>query len=189
VLLIQFFLFPVSFPETDNTKFILSRGDNDGVKATMQERQNTQTKFTVVVAGILHDECGFPIEFRGKREGQAALGNVLLVFGTVEGKTHLIYCYSNNCTLSRMEVGGQGRASQPLTQHQFDICNMASPLFAGFSAMCQGLPLVERRSPSPAIRADWLVCRSVADAPAAKDQILPGACPAPEPPLHVRMGP
>ena len=63
----------------------------------------TQAKFAVVVAGILHDECGFPIEFRGKRKGQAALGYVLLVFGRVEGKTHLIYCYSNNCALSGME--------------------------------------------------------------------------------------
>jgi hypothetical protein len=56
-LLIQFFLFPVSFPETDNAKFILSRRDNDGVKAAVQESQSTQAKFAVVVAGILHDEC------------------------------------------------------------------------------------------------------------------------------------
>ncbi len=75
----------------------------------MQESQNTQAKFTVVVAGILHDQCGFPIEFCGKREGQAALGYVLLVFGRVEGKTHLIYCYSKNCTLSSMEAGSIAR--------------------------------------------------------------------------------
>jgi hypothetical protein len=67
----------------------------------MQESQDTQAQFTVVVAGVLHDECGFPIEFRGKRKGQAALGYVLRVFGRVEGKTHLICCYSNNCTLLR----------------------------------------------------------------------------------------
>jgi hypothetical protein len=111
VLLIQFFLFPVSFPEADNTKFILSRGDNDCVQPAMRESKNTQAKFTIVVAGILHDECGFPIEFRGKRKGQPALGYVLLVFGSVEGKTHPIYCYSDNYTLSRMEVGGVARHS------------------------------------------------------------------------------
>jgi hypothetical protein len=88
VLLIQFFLFPVRFPEADNPKFILSRGDNDGVQAAIEESQYTQAKFTVVVAAILHDECGFPFEFHGKRKGQAALGYVLLVFGRVEGKTH-----------------------------------------------------------------------------------------------------
>src|ERR1700691_3675437 len=35
VLLIQFFLFPVSFPEADNAKFVLSWGDNGGVQAGM----------------------------------------------------------------------------------------------------------------------------------------------------------
>jgi hypothetical protein len=56
------------------------------VQAAMQESQYTQAKLTVVVPRILHDECGFPIEFCGKRKGQAALGYVLLVFGRVEGK-------------------------------------------------------------------------------------------------------
>jgi hypothetical protein len=98
VLLIQFFLFPVSFPEADNAKLILSWRDNDGVNAPLEGSQNKQPKFTVVAAGILHDEGGFPIEFRGKRKGQAALDYVLLVLGRVVGKTRMIYCYSNNCT-------------------------------------------------------------------------------------------
>jgi hypothetical protein len=115
----------LAFLKLINAKFILSRGDNDGVQATMQESQDTQAQFTVVVAGVLHDECGFPIEFRGKREGQAALGYVLRVPGSVEGKTHLIYCYSNNWELSRMEVSRRGRA-----HFEPDTCNRASPLFA-----------------------------------------------------------
>jgi hypothetical protein len=60
----------------------------------MQESQNTQARFSVVVTSVLNDECGFPIEFRGKHKGQAALGYALRVFARVEGKTHLIYCYS-----------------------------------------------------------------------------------------------
>jgi hypothetical protein len=46
-LLIQFFLFPVSWAEGDNAKFI------------------------PVVAGVLHDESGFSLEFRDKPKGQA----------------------------------------------------------------------------------------------------------------------
>jgi hypothetical protein len=99
VLLIQFLLFPVSFPEADDAKFTLSWGYNDHMKAGLQKRQNPQAQFTVVAAGILHDECGFPIEFGGKLKGQATLGYVLLALGRVEGKTHLNYRYSNNCTL------------------------------------------------------------------------------------------
>lgn len=76
----------------------------------MQKSQDTQAQFSVVAACVLNDECGFPIEFRGKHKGQAALGYVLRVFGRVEGKTHRIYCYSNNCTLPEMKVGGRGRA-------------------------------------------------------------------------------
>ena len=79
----------------------------------MQESRNTQAQFTVVVAVVRYDERGFPIEFRGERKGQAALGYVLRVFGRVEGKTHLIYCYSNNYTQSKMEVGRKGGASRP----------------------------------------------------------------------------
>jgi len=53
VLLIKFFLCPVSLPEADNAKFILSWSDYDGVQATMQESQNTQAQFTVVAAVVL----------------------------------------------------------------------------------------------------------------------------------------
>jgi hypothetical protein len=78
------------------------------VKTSVQERQDAQAHFTVVAAGILRNECGFPIEFGGERKGQAALGYVLVVPGRVEGKTHPISCYSNNCILSRIDAGSRG---------------------------------------------------------------------------------
>ncbi len=121
MLLIQFFLFPVSFPEADNAKFILLWSDNDGVQATLQESQNTQAQLSVVATRILHDECGLPIEFGCKHKGQVALSYVLRVLGGVEGETHLIYCYSNNYTLPGVEV-----ASSVVS----DTCGKASPLFA-----------------------------------------------------------
>jgi hypothetical protein len=105
VLLIYFLLFAVSFPGADNAKFVFSWGDNDGVKTSVQERENPQAHFTVVAAGILHNECGFPIEFGGERKGQAALGYFLVVLGRVEGKAHPIYCYSNNRILQGLTRG------------------------------------------------------------------------------------
>jgi hypothetical protein len=60
------------------------------MKASVQERQDAQSYLAIVAPGVLYGKCGIPFQFLCQGKRQAALGNVLLILGRVEGDTQLL---------------------------------------------------------------------------------------------------
>lgn len=75
----------------------------------MQDSQSTQTSFTVVVASVLYDQCGFPIEFSAsaKDKPRSAMFFAFLAGSKVKRILFIATAIIAH-SLLKMEAGQQG---------------------------------------------------------------------------------
>jgi hypothetical protein len=73
------------------------------MQASVQQCEHAQARLAVIAAGVFNDQRGIPVEFRSQFKGQAALRYVPFVLAGSK-VNRMIYCYSNNCTRSRLNA-------------------------------------------------------------------------------------